>query len=106
MVNNAATQQPDQASNHINMSQLYNDTEFHIGLALAISSSVFIGSSFIIKKKALARISRRGGLRAGAGGFGYLKEWMWWMGFLSSKSLPFGLQKKTRSVIDINHLTT
>lgn len=67
------------------MSQLYNDTEFHIGLALAISSSVFIGSSFIIKKKALIRIGRSGSVRASAGGFGYLRDWMWWIGFLSSK---------------------
>ena len=31
--------------------------DFYIGLALAISSSIFIGSSFIIKKKALIKIS-------------------------------------------------
>jgi hypothetical protein len=24
-------------------------------------------------------------VRAGAGGFGYLKEWIWWAGLLSSK---------------------
>ena len=34
------------------------------GLALAISSSVFIGSSFIIKKKGL-RVAGASGLRAG-----------------------------------------
>ncbi|KAF5300230.1 hypothetical protein FQR65_LT09184 [Abscondita terminalis] len=59
----------------------YNDSEFKIGLLLAITSSVFIGSSFIIKKRALIRINRAGSLRAGVGGFGYLKEWIWWMGF-------------------------
>ncbi|KAF2899051.1 hypothetical protein ILUMI_07119 [Ignelater luminosus] len=63
--------------------QPYDETDFHVGLFLAISSSIFIGSSFIIKKKALIQINRAGSLRAGSGGFGYLKEWMWWMGFLS-----------------------
>lgn len=43
------------------------------------------GSSFIIKKKALMHIGRAGGVRAGAGGFGYLKDWMWWAGLLTSK---------------------
>ena len=90
-----------------------------IGLVLAISSSVFIGSSFIIKKRGL-RIAASSGLRAGepagelqrspgqpscaflqplelcltltlprlaisagAGGFSYLKEPVWWFGLLS-----------------------
>jgi hypothetical protein len=44
------------------------------------------GSSFIIKKKALIRLNRTGAVRAGAGGFGYLKEWIWWAGLLSSKN--------------------
>ncbi|XP_071786917.1 magnesium transporter NIPA2-like isoform X2 [Asterias amurensis] len=55
--------------------------DFYIGLALAISSSIFIGSSFIIKKKALIKISSYS-TRAGDGGYGYLKEWLWWAGFL------------------------
>ncbi|XP_050573493.1 magnesium transporter NIPA2 isoform X1 [Bombus affinis] len=63
--------------------QLYDATNFYIGLGLAISSSGFIGASFIIKKKALIRLQRRGALRASSGGFGYLKEWMWWTGLLS-----------------------
>lgn len=47
---------------------------------------VFVeGSSFIIKKKALIRLNRTGAVRASAGGFGYLKEWIWWAGLLSSK---------------------
>ncbi|XP_049763094.1 magnesium transporter NIPA2 [Schistocerca cancellata] len=61
----------------------YDTTQYYIGLGLAVSSSAFIGSSFIIKKKALLRLSRSGSVRAGAGGFGYLKEWLWWAGFLS-----------------------
>ncbi|XP_022253537.1 magnesium transporter NIPA2-like [Limulus polyphemus] len=56
---------------------------FYIGLSLAVSSSVFIGASFIIKKKGLLKISREGKTRAGSGGYGYLKEWLWWAGFLS-----------------------
>nr|CAD7425295.1 unnamed protein product [Timema monikensis] len=61
----------------------YDVTQFYIGLGLAVSSSVFIGSSFIIKKKALLRLNRTGSVRAGAGGFGYLKEWVWWAGLLT-----------------------
>ncbi|KAK4876415.1 hypothetical protein RN001_012837 [Aquatica leii] len=61
---------------------IYDESEFKIGLLLAISSSIFIGSSFIIKKRALIRINRAGSVRAGVGGFGYLKEWIWWIGFL------------------------
>lgn len=58
-------------------------TYFYIGLGLAIGSTIFIGSSFIIKKKALIHINRAGGVRAGAGGFGYLKDWMWWAGLIT-----------------------
>uniref|UniRef100_A0A1B6FJ15 Magnesium transporter NIPA2 n=1 Tax=Cuerna arida TaxID=1464854 RepID=A0A1B6FJ15_9HEMI len=64
-------------------SYLISQTEFYVGLSLAISSSLFIGSSFIIKKLALIRLSRNGLLRAGAGGFGYLREWVWWAGLIT-----------------------
>ncbi|EFN85932.1 magnesium transporter NIPA2 [Harpegnathos saltator] len=60
----------------------YDKTNFYIGLGLAISSSGFIGASFIIKKKALIQLQRYG-VRASSGGFGYLKDWMWWAGLLS-----------------------
>jgi hypothetical protein len=51
-----------------------------------VDRCVFVeGSSFIIKKKALIRLNRTGAVRASAGGFGYLKEWIWWAGLLSSK---------------------
>ncbi|XP_011314825.1 magnesium transporter NIPA2 [Fopius arisanus] len=59
-----------------------NSWEFYVGLVLAVSSNVFIGISFIIKKSALVNLQRYG-LRAGAGGHGYLREWMWWAGLLS-----------------------
>ena len=57
--------------------------DFYIGLALAISSSAFIGTSFIIKKKGLLRVSRTSSSRAGSGGYAYLKEWLWWAGLIT-----------------------
>lgn len=57
--------------------------DLYVGLALSISSSVFIGSSFIIKKKSLLALGKAGGTRAGAGGYGYLRYWLWWAGLLS-----------------------
>ncbi|XP_072450979.1 magnesium transporter NIPA2 isoform X1 [Chiloscyllium punctatum] len=56
---------------------------FYIGLALAISSSIFIGNSFILKKKGLLRLASKGVVRAGQGGHAYLKEWLWWAGLLT-----------------------
>ncbi|CAK8695102.1 magnesium transporter NIPA2-like [Clavelina lepadiformis] len=56
---------------------------FYVGLALAISSSAFIGGSFILKKKGLLRLAAKGTTRAGEGGHAYLKEWMWWAGLIS-----------------------
>ncbi|KAF7253261.1 Magnesium transporter NIPA2 [Varanus komodoensis] len=42
--------------------------DFYIGLVLAMSSSLFIGGSFILKKKGLLRLARKGSMRAvGAG---------------------------------------
>ncbi|NXK50491.1 NIPA3 protein, partial [Chauna torquata] len=55
----------------------------YLGLALAVGSSVFIGSSFILKKKGLLKLAAKGALRAGQGGYSYLKEWLWWAGLLS-----------------------
>uniref|UniRef100_A0A1I8IQF5 Magnesium transporter NIPA2 n=1 Tax=Macrostomum lignano TaxID=282301 RepID=A0A1I8IQF5_9PLAT len=55
--------------------------DFYIGLFLAMSSSLYIGTSFILKKKALIRLSNRG-IRAGEGGYGYLRDVVWWSGFL------------------------
>ncbi|KAJ6965341.1 magnesium transporter NIPA2 [Populus alba x Populus x berolinensis] len=51
------------------------------GLVLAVSSSVFIGSSFIVKKKGLLK-SGNNGTRAGAGGHSYLYEPWWWAGMI------------------------
>lgn len=58
-------------------------TELYVGLGLSIASSVFIGSSFILKKKSLLALGKSGGVRAGAGGYGYLRHWLWWAGLLS-----------------------
>ncbi|KAJ8541637.1 hypothetical protein K7X08_002453 [Anisodus acutangulus] len=52
------------------------------GLCLALSSSLFIGSSFIIKKKGLQKAGSSG-LRAGAGGYSYLVEPLWWAGMIT-----------------------
>ena len=58
-------------------------TDFIIGLVLAVSSSLFIGTSFIVKKKGLLRIARTSASRAGSGGYAYLKEWLWWVGLMT-----------------------
>ncbi|XP_063315335.1 magnesium transporter NIPA2 [Pelobates fuscus] len=65
------------------MTQDRGKYDFYIGLGLAISSSLFIGGSFILKKKGLLRLARKGSMRAGQGGHAYLKEWLWWAGLLS-----------------------
>ncbi|XP_020848553.1 magnesium transporter NIPA2 [Phascolarctos cinereus] len=65
------------------MSQDRGKYDFYIGLGLAMSSSIFIGGSFILKKKGLLRLARKGSMRAGQGGHAYLKEWLWWAGLLS-----------------------
>ncbi|XP_074068625.1 magnesium transporter NIPA4 [Macrotis lagotis] len=56
---------------------------FFIGVGLAILSSFLIGSSVILKKKGLIRLVDKGATRAVDGGFGYLKDKMWWAGFLT-----------------------
>ncbi|ELU14921.1 hypothetical protein CAPTEDRAFT_138820 [Capitella teleta] len=53
--------------------------DFYIGLILAISSCLFIGSSFIVKKKGLRKVAFRAGQY---GGHGYLKEQLWWAGMV------------------------
>ncbi|CAK9326114.1 unnamed protein product [Citrullus colocynthis] len=52
------------------------------GLVLALSSSFFIGASFIVKKKGL-KIAGGSGVRAGAGGYSYLYEPLWWVGMIT-----------------------
>ncbi|KAJ4766352.1 magnesium transporter NIPA (DUF803) [Rhynchospora pubera] len=52
------------------------------GLLLALSSSAFIGASFIIKKKGLKKAGESG-LAAGNGGYSYLYEPLWWAGMIA-----------------------
>ncbi|XVF00098.1 hypothetical protein REPUB_Repub03eG0256300 [Reevesia pubescens] len=52
------------------------------GFILAMVSSAFIGSSFIIKKKGLRKAGINGP-RASSGGYGYLLEPLWWIGMLT-----------------------
>ncbi|KAJ6716067.1 MAGNESIUM TRANSPORTER-RELATED [Salix koriyanagi] len=53
------------------------------GFILALLSSLFIGASFIIKKKGLRRAAAASGVRAGIGGFSYLLEPLWWLGMIT-----------------------
>ncbi|XP_062158110.1 probable magnesium transporter NIPA4 [Alnus glutinosa] len=52
------------------------------GLVLALSSSIFIGASFIVKKKGLKKAGACG-VRAGVGGYSYLYEPLWWVGMIT-----------------------
>ncbi|XP_006653086.2 probable magnesium transporter NIPA4 isoform X1 [Oryza brachyantha] len=53
------------------------------GLMLSLSSSLFIGASFIIKKKGLKKAAASSALRAGVGGYSYLYEPIWWVGMIT-----------------------
>lgn len=52
------------------------------GLILAMLSSLFIGTSFILKKKGLKRAAAVG-TGAGVGGHSYLLEPLWWSGMIT-----------------------
>nr|CDS32271.1 protein of unknown function DUF803 [Hymenolepis microstoma] len=58
-----------------------SNISFYIGLSLALSSTLFIGCSFIVKKIALRRLASTG-TRAGDGGYQYLLDWVWWFGLI------------------------
>ena len=51
----ALTSEPGSSPECADSSHVAYSTEFIIGLVLAISSSAFIGTSFIVKKKGLLR---------------------------------------------------
>ncbi|XP_076912944.1 putative magnesium transporter NIPA6 [Bidens hawaiensis] len=53
------------------------------GLILAVLSSGFIGTSFILKKKGLKRAAASTGFAAGHGGYTYLQEPLWWAGMIT-----------------------
>ena len=60
----------------------------YIGLALAMSSSLAIGTSFIITKKGLMDASARSGNTNGVQALQYLQNPIWWV-----VSLPWPLVK-------------
>ncbi|XP_019409009.1 PREDICTED: magnesium transporter NIPA3 [Crocodylus porosus] len=77
---------PNRHSDETNLSistSAENKSRLFVGVVLAIGSSIFVGSSFILKKKALLQLADKGITRAGQGGYSYLKEWLWWAGLLS-----------------------
>ncbi|KXS11507.1 DUF803-domain-containing protein [Gonapodya prolifera JEL478] len=52
-----------------------------VGLALALLSTTFIGTSFILKKKGLLESMKKEGAETQAGeGHAYLSNWKWWTG--------------------------
>ncbi|PWN42601.1 DUF803-domain-containing protein [Ceraceosorus guamensis] len=53
----------------------------YVGIALAVGSGLFIGSSFVLKKKGLLASQKLHGQKAGEG-HAYLKSWMWWSGMI------------------------
>ncbi|CAG2213199.1 NIPA [Mytilus edulis] len=54
---------------------------FWIGFSLAIFSNAFTGSSYIVKKLGLNRVAKKQeGVLPDHDGYGYLKEWLWWVG--------------------------
>jgi len=52
----------------------------YIGLGLAVSSSLAIGASFIITKKALNGVGDRSARASASDGYAYLKDPIWWAG--------------------------
>ncbi|CAB1431137.1 unnamed protein product [Pleuronectes platessa] len=71
---------------HLNNSSHTTDVSSYnlwLGLTLALMSALLIGASVILKKKALLRLADTGLTRAGDGGHGYLKDWLWWGGLLT-----------------------
>lgn len=61
---------------------MYMSSDNVKGLSLALSSSLFIGASFIVKKKGLKRAGASN-VRAGMGGYSYLHEPLWWAGMIT-----------------------
>ncbi|KAG9592258.1 hypothetical protein KCU77_g24308, partial [Aureobasidium melanogenum] len=54
----------------------------YIGLALAVASTLAIGTSFVITKKGLMQASQQHGFEGE--GFAYLKSPVWWSGIITS----------------------
>lgn len=58
-----------------------------VGVSLAVASGVFIGVSFVLKKKGLLDANLKDGKEAGEG-YGYLKNGWWWSGMVLSLFPP------------------
>ncbi|GMK56854.1 hypothetical protein CspeluHIS016_0306940 [Cutaneotrichosporon spelunceum] len=52
-----------------------------VGVCLAVGSGLFIGSSFVVKKKGLLKSTAKAGNEAGEG-HAYLKSPLWWTGMI------------------------
>lgn len=78
--------QPDSSqtfySARLQLEQLAGSAENAKGVTLALTSSLFIGASFIIKKKGLM-FAGQSGVRASAGGYSYLRQPLWWVGLIT-----------------------
>lgn len=59
-----------------------NQTDFYVGLTLAVLSSIFIGTSFIFKKRGLIRAAKLTNVHASEGSVSYLRDWVWWSGMI------------------------
>ncbi|XP_056254292.1 magnesium transporter NIPA4 [Seriola aureovittata] len=70
-------------NNSTHMTDANSSYNLWLGLTLALLSAFLIGGSVILKKKALLRLADTGHTRAGDGGHGYLKDWLWWGGLLT-----------------------
>ncbi|XP_056140239.1 magnesium transporter NIPA4 [Lampris incognitus] len=79
---NDTTYQDNLAQLHLD-SDKWNSYTFWLGVTLAVLSAFLIGGSVILKKRALIRLACNGQTRAGDGGHGYLKDWLWWSGLLT-----------------------
>uniref|UniRef100_G1QVM0 NIPA like domain containing 4 n=1 Tax=Nomascus leucogenys TaxID=61853 RepID=G1QVM0_NOMLE len=84
IVSDLSPEVPSNATFHSWQERIRQNYGFYIGLGLAFLSSFLIGSSVILKKKGLLRLVATGATRAVDGGFGYLKDAMWWAGFLTA----------------------
>ncbi|XP_032115532.1 magnesium transporter NIPA4 [Sapajus apella] len=83
IVGDLSPEVPSNATFHSWQERIRQNYGFYIGLGLAFLSCFLIGSSVILKKKGLLRLVATGATRAVDGGFGYLKDAMWWAGFLT-----------------------
>ncbi|XP_025723313.2 magnesium transporter NIPA4 [Callorhinus ursinus] len=83
IVGDLSPQVPSNVTSHDWKERFRQNYSFYTGLGLAFLSSFLIGSSVILKKKGLQRLVASGATRAVDGGYGYLKDAMWWAGFLT-----------------------